>query len=1170
MAGPHTTAPDTAGAVNPVEEATRNQRDAADPSVSAWVAASAGSGKTKVLTDRLLNLLLAGTRPQRLLCLTFTKAAAAEMATRLSRTLAKWTVLDAEALGAELEALDGRVASQDRLAKARRLFAEVLDAPGGLKVQTIHAFAQSLLGRFPLEAGVPPNFRLADDRAAASLLEDAERFVLERARSGTDGPLADALAVVTERAAEQTVRDLLRTMLTQRTRLARAVEAAGGIDAIAARLHAVLGTDPGDSDWTLCLAAAEADSFDRDALHAAASALAAGSKSDAKRADALFAWLGLPDAESRALAWDNYKRSLLTQEGAIQARLATKGVQERAPGLLDDLIREATRILAVEESRKALDTALRSAALIRLSAAIIDAYGAAKARRALLDFEDLVERARRLLAAPGTAAWVLFKLDEGLEHILIDEAQDTSPAQWEIVRALAEEFFSGLGAAADRAPERVRTIFAVGDVKQSIYSFQGADPTGFTEARAYFADRIEAAQQTFRDVQMQVSFRSTSAVLGAVDAVFAREEARQGVAEIVSGVTREIAHRASRQGQAGRVELWPVIEPEEEETADDPWTPPLTRSSADAPVTRLARLIAGRIAAWIASGETLEAKNRPIRPGDIMVLVRRRGAFVAELVRALKAASVPVSGVDRLVLTEQMAVRDLIALGEALLLPDDDLTLATVLKSPLIGLSEEALLDLANGRRERRLWAELRRRADENPTFGRAARRLARWAGLARRLPPHAFYQQILSADGARKRLVARLGPECEDAIDEFLAQALDDERENPPSLQAFLHAVVASEQEVKRELEGGEIDQVRVMTVHGAKGLQAPIVILPDTVRPPQLRDPVVWHRDGGEMPLWAPSSASADAVSAAARARAREAMEEEYRRLLYVAMTRAEDRLVVCGWKGKRDPVEKGWFGHARAALPEIAAPVSLPGVTAEGREDALVFATLQEAPLPAASERVEASGTEPLPPWATGAAPREPTPPRPLAPSRPASDEPPVRSPLQRDGTDPFKRGVLLHRLLQLLPEMPPERRREAGRALLARPVHALSEEQVDTWLDEVMAVLDHAAFAPVFAPGSRAEVPIVGQVTGPDGPQIVSGRIDRLAVQDDAVLIVDYKTNRPPPDSIDAVADMYMRQMATYRSLVAALYPGRSVRCALLWTDGPSLMPVPDTLLQGFGP
>ncbi|MDF1792429.1 MAG: double-strand break repair helicase AddA [Thalassobaculaceae bacterium] len=1151
-----------------IEEATRNQREAADPSVSAWVAASAGSGKTKVLTDRLLNLLLAGTRPQRLLCLTFTKAAAAEMATRLSRTLAQWTVLDAEELGRQLEALDGRVASQDRMAKARRLFAEVLDAPGGLKIQTIHAFAQSLLGRFPLEAGVPPNFRLADDRAAATLLEDAERVVLERARGGADDDLADALALVTERATEQTVRDLLTGMLLQRTRLTRAIELAGGIDAITARLHATLGTDPSGTDWSLRRAAGDDGAFERAVLHDAASALAAGSKTDIGRAETLFAWLSLPDADARALGWDDYKRALLTQDGSIQARLATKGVQERASTLLADLTREANRILAVEEKRKALDTALRSAALIRLSAAIIDAYGSAKARRALLDFEDLVERARRLLAAPGNAAWVLFKLDEGLEHILIDEAQDTSPAQWEIVRALAEEFFAGLGAASERAPDRPRTIFAVGDVKQSIYSFQGADPAGFTDARGYFAGRVEAAEQSFRDVQMQVSFRSTSAVLRAVDAVFAREDARQGVAEIVSGVTREIAHRASREGQAGRVELWPVIEPEDEE-AGDPWSPPLTRASLDAPVTRLAQIIAGRIAAWLATGEILEAKNRPIRPGDVMVLVRRRGAFVAELVRALKSAGVPVAGVDRMVLTEQMAVRDLIALGEAMLLPDDDLTLATVLKSPLVGMSEEDLLELSYGRRERRLWAELRRRADQHEAFGRAAGRLSRWAALARHLPPHAFYQQVLSADRGRQRLVARLGPDCEDAIDEFLAQALDYERENPPALQSFLHAVVASEQEVKRELEGGEVDQVRVMTVHGAKGLQAPIVILPDTVRPPQLRDPVVWHRIGVEIPLWAPSSASADQVSANARAAARQAMEEEYRRLLYVAMTRAEDRLIVCGWKGKRDPVDKGWFGHARAGLPEVAAPASLPGVTPDGADTALVLATPQEAAVPAPRAPSGSRAPAPLPDWATGTAPREPTPPRPLAPSRPASDEPPVRSPLQRDGTDPFKRGVLLHRLLQLLPDMAADRRREAGRALLARPIHALAEEQIDSWLDEVLAVLDHPEFAPVFAPGSRAEVPIVGQVDGPEGPQIVSGRIDRLAVAQDSVLIVDYKTNRPPPVSIGAVSDMYMRQLATYHTLVASLYPGRTVRCALLWTDGPTLMPIPDALLQGFG-
>jgi ATP-dependent helicase/nuclease subunit A len=1145
--------------------AVETQRAAADPEVSAWVSASAGSGKTKVLTDRLKNLLLAGSKPQRLLCLTYTKAAAAEMATRLSRDLADWTVTDEADLVDKLEALDGKLASRARIAKARRLFAEVLDTPGGLKIQTIHAFAQSLLGRFPLEAAVPPNFRLADDQEAKALLEEATQAVLNTARDDGQAALAEALAIVTLQVGEDTFRDLLQGMLTQRARLERSLAVAGGIDGLTARVHATLGTDPAIGEHDLLIMACAEAAFDREALHAAASALIVGSKTDIKHGNQLLAWLALQDPEARALAWEHYKGVYLTGKGEIFKTLAYAQALKANPAAEDILATEANRVLAIEERLKAIRIARNSCALIRLAAAIIATYQHAKRHRALLDFEDLVEGARRLLALDGGASWVLFKLDGGLDHILIDEAQDTSPAQWEIIRALAEEFFAGLGARSEIEPDRPRTIFAVGDVKQSIYSFQGADPREFARARAYFAERVQAAGSDFRNLALQMSFRSTAAVLDAVDAVFRRDEVRAGVSEDAeSGGPEPIEHDAFRQGQAGRVEVWPILRPDEDQSVD-PWAPPVARVGLDDPRGRLAALLAERIAAMIGT-DMLVSRGRTIEARDILVLLRRRKPFMTDLVRELKARGVRVSGVDRMKLSEQMAVADLMAIGKAVLLPDDDLTLATVLKGPLIGFTEDQLLDLCHGRRHARVWGELRRRMDDADHLGAAARRLSGWMASAGTLPPHDFYQRILSAEGGRRALVARLGPECEDAVDEFLAQALAHEREGPPMLQGFLHAIEAADLEVKRELEGGHLDQVRVMTVHGSKGLQAPIVILPDTASAPQSRSTVVWRAGDVDLPLWAPSGEAADPVAARARAEARTREEEEYRRLLYVAMTRAEDRLIVCGWAGKRPAIDKSWYGHTRAGLAPVADPVAIPGVDDGEDPESLALSCPQEIPGPAPRTDSVAVPDKPLPSWAAAAAPAEPTPPRPLAPSRPAGDDPAVRSPLRHDDVDPFKRGVLLHRLLQLLPELPAARRRDAGLALLARPVHGVSAQEAEAWVAEVMTVLDHPEFAPVFAEGSRAEVPIVGQVETADGPTIVSGRIDRLAVTADAVLIVDYKTNRPPPKSIDAVSRTYLSQLAVYRDLVGSLYPARPVRCALLWTDGPSLMRIPDALLR----
>ncbi|MEQ9331843.1 double-strand break repair helicase AddA, partial [Thalassobaculum sp.] len=901
--------------------AGERQRQAADPAASAWVAASAGSGKTKVLTDRLLNLLLDGASPERLLCLTYTKAAAAEMATRLQTRLAAWTVVPEPKLVDDLAGLSGAVPSRARLAKARRLFAEVLDAPGGLKIQTIHAFAQSLLGRFPLEAGVPPHFRLADDRASAVLLAEAEAAVLARAHSGGDPALADALGTVTEKAGQEQFRDLMRAALAARTRLTAALAATGGVDGMAAAIHARLGVEPGQSDRDLLLAACRDGAVDAPALRRAAEALAHGSKTDIERGTVLADWLALGDPVRRAAAWEDYRGVFLTAtDGRPRKTLATKGALGFDAGAGDALAVEAERLVAVEAVLRALATATRTAALVTLAAAVIAAYEAAKARRAELDYEDLVERARSLLRRPGVAAWVLFKLDGGLDHVLIDEAQDTSPAQWDIVRALAEEFFAGTGAHDARHPQVERTIFAVGDVKQSIYSFQGADPAGFGAARGHFATRVADAGKLFRRVPLEQSFRSTDAVLQAVDAVFALPEARDGVAEIeADGGAVPIVHNAVRSGHAGRVEVWPPVDPVEAEPSA-PWTPPVERRGADEPRARLAQRIAERIGGWIGT-ELLAARGRTVQPGDVLVLVQRRGAFVHELVAALKKAGVPVAGVDRLVLTDQMAVKDLVALGRAVLLPEDDLTLATVLKGPLVGLTEDQLYDLCQGRTQPRVWRELQRRAAEGGAFAEARRRLGDWLRLADRVPPHDFFQRVL-ARGGRERLVRRLGPEAEDAIDELLAQALAYERESTPSLQGFLHWLAAGDFEVKRELEGAG-GTVRVMTVHGAKGLQAPIVVLPDTLRVPRLQDQWLWHAagDGTEIPLWTASSREADEVSAAARAEARRRQDQEYRRLLYVAMTRAEDRLVVCGWNGRKAATAGNWYELIHRAVAPLA---------------------------------------------------------------------------------------------------------------------------------------------------------------------------------------------------------------------------------------------------------
>ncbi|MBL28630.1 MAG: double-strand break repair helicase AddA [Rhodospirillaceae bacterium] len=1131
------------------------QRAAASPEASVWVAASAGTGKTKVLTDRVLRLLLAGTAPDRILCLTFTKAAAAEMANRLNGRLGGWATASQQALLADLTALTGTTPAQATLDLARRLFARVLDAPGGLTIETVHAFSQSLLRRFPLESGVAPHFDVLDDRSAAELAQEARDRVLMAARHGGDEALSAALATVTARVGETTFGDVMAVMLRERGRLARMIEEVGIDGAIAATARVL--DLPAEPTLGGVMAEACADgAFDAAALRSAAQALAGGSDTDANRGAAIAAWLAA-SSEERGRSFTAYATAFLTADGSIRKRLATKKVLDAAPDAETALSTEAERVRGVADRCKAVAVFEATAALIRLGAAIVAQYQRLKEVRAVLDYDDQILLARDLLARPGVSAWVLFKLDGGLDHILIDEAQDNSPEQWEIVARLAEEFFAGEG-----ARDGGRTVFAVGDSKQSIFSFQRADPAAFSRMRDHFAARVAEAERVWRRIDLEVSFRSTEAVLKAVDAVFALPEARDGVA----GGDETVRHAAFRTGAAGLVELWPPVEPAPEEEMPA-WAPPVAARLEDTPEVRLADAIAATVRGWIDRGERLPSRDRPIRAGDVLVLVRRRTPFVEALVRALKQRGIAVAGVDRMVLNDQLAVMDLIALGRFLLLPEDELNLAAVLKGPLVGFDEDRLFALAWDRGPENLWATLRRRRDEHPAFKEAHAFLSDLLARADFVPPYELFAGLLEAEGGRRRMLARLGTEAGDPIDEFLNLALDFQRVRAPSLQGFLHWLESGSSEVKRDLEQAGT-AVRVMTVHGAKGLQAPIVFLADTMQTPQPRTTPLWVDAPESALLWPGRKANSDETTLAIRDAATARGMEEYRRLLYVAMTRAEDRLYVCGWRTRREPPAGCWYHLIAEGLRGIAQPFAFEieargdqGWTGEG----LRLESAQEAP--PVSEPHAAAEAEPplLPAWALRPPPAEPEPPRPLSPSRPDGEEPPAVSPLAATAAGGGHRGRLIHRLLQALPDKASETRRAAALQYLGR-FGDLDAEEAAAIADQVLGLLDDAAFAPLFAPGSRAEVPIAALVNG----RAIAGQIDRLVVTSDAVMIVDYKTGRQPPEREEQVPPLYLRQMAAYRAALRRIYPDREIRCALLWTEGPRLMPLAANSLDRYAP
>ncbi|EPX82484.1 double-strand break repair helicase AddA [Salipiger mucosus] len=1107
------------------DEASERQVQAARPDASTWLAANAGSGKTRVLTDRVARLLLDGVLPEHILCLTYTKAAATEMQNRLFRRLGQWAMKDDVALAEELRGLglDGPLPA-DRLAEARTLFARAIETPGGLRIQTIHSFCASLLRRFPLEAGVSPQFAEMEDRAAEILRAEVLDALAEGPQAHLVGAMADELPEAPE--------PLLRAICGHRDaflppRDPEAIREAYGVAGVTREdllARVFLGSEG-------------------QLVATALPILQAGKATDQKTAAKLAEFAG-PGVEGLLVLED----ALLTQAGTVSSRAITKDCKTALGPDAEALAQLAARVEEARETRLAITAAEREVTLHRFAQAFLPAYEAEKMRRGWLDFDDLVTRARDLLSDDAVAQWVLFRLDGGIDHILVDEAQDTAPVQWQVIARLAHEFTSGEGARADVR----RTIFVVGDKKQSIYSFQGADPREFDRMAEDFAERLQRSAAPLSRMQLDYSFRSAEPILRLVDCTFEGREP--------SGFSPDQTHRAFKAAMPGRVDLWPHLPPVKAEKDETEWFEPVDRVGETHHKVVLARRIAHFIGQTVGTplpeeiGNSGDYRTRPAHAGDFLILVRRRGALFSEIIRAIKQEGLPIAGADRLKVMSELAVRDIGALLSFLATPEDDLSLATALRSPLFGLSEKDLFSLAHGRGERAyLWQALRAARDRFPET------LAMLDDLNARtdfLRPYDLVERILTRHGGRRRLLGRLGEEAEDGINALLQQALAYEQTAVPSLTGFLEWMQTDDLEIKRAPDSAGA-RVRVMTVHGAKGLEAPIVILPDCAQPDTtVRDALLSDEDGV---VWKAASDAQPARQQQALTSAKEAAARERDRLLYVALTRAEKWLVVAaaGTLGKDGDA---WFDQVRLGMEAAGAETALYDFGPEDRAEGLRLgpATWPELDhvVPKEAARTEVDLPAHL---VTPAAP----PPEASGARSPSDLGGPKALPGEEgdDTEEAMRRGTALHLLLEHLAPLPDHRRAAAAPAVMA-----LVEDpplSTDGLVEEALAVLAAPALAHVFDPGAFAEVPVSAEIA-PVGR--IHGVIDRLIVTPDRVTAVDFKSNRRVPAGPGEVPEGLLRQMGAYAAALAAIYPDRVIETALLWTATQECMALPHDLVS----
>jgi ATP-dependent helicase/nuclease subunit A len=1157
------------GLVFPLQD---NQRLAADPEHNVWLSASAGTGKTQVLSARVLRLLLReDVSPSQILCLTFTKAGAAEMANRINAVLARWVRLPETTLFKELGYLGAPQddATRDR---ARSLFASVLDCPGGgLRIDTIHAFAQFLIGNFPEEAGLAPGTRVMDDRSRELLAREVLTELFEEAERTHDVRVLGGIEAFTTRKDPSALHGWLM-------RAADAHELWEGRDGwqspMNARVRQTLGM-PSDAGETWAGEPLHPDVFPDSELLAILQALRQwGKPSGDKAIEGIERWLRL-DHEARAGALD------CLVGGVLNADLLPNGNLRHAakfdPDFVDLQKTVGEAVALAEDRRSLLACAEIITAALEIGRAFAVKWEARKAREGLLDFGDLIRKAAALLGQSDAADWIRYKLDRHFDHILIDEAQDTNQSQWDIVDALIDDFFAGESARGDK----LRTIFTVGDYKQAIFGFQGTSPENFARAKERIHGRIRAAQEGIRagrlnrrepgwhDLDLGRSFRTARVVLDFVN----RMIGLLGFEEF--GLDREPAAHVGDE-RPGLVTLWPPVVPEKAESADEDdeeegegekdseqgW---LARHD-----TELAERIARQVHRWVSGTEPFvlaKGTRRHATAGDIMVLVRQRKELAAQIVAKLHARGVPVAGVDRLRLGAPLAVKDVMAALRFAAQPQDDLSLANLLASPLAGWTQDDLLAHVPRGRDVRLWDHLRR-ADAPPFVAETTERLRDLLRRADYQTPQALIAWLLTGPWqGRARLVERLGAEANDPLDELLNAAFAYEAEHWPSLAGFIAWFDAGTGDLKRDSDSAS-GQVRVMTVHGSKGLQAPIVILADaTGAPGDAGDLALEDNPLGEVlerkrmvplpPLG--KTERKGPIAEAEEAKARAAMQEHWR-LLYVALTRAEEALFIGGSLNKKEagkgvPHEDSWYARLAPLFEgeELADPV-WPWRKEWG-----------ERAEPLVPDDDSASGAQDdviLPPWALRPIGPEPRPPRPLAPSSAGEDgggQPPLSPEAARHAA---RRGVLIHALLERLPDVPAAERKEVAWRWLTRQAGELDEAQREELLAAALAVLDHPDFAAIFSPEALAEVPLAATVDG----VVVAGTADRLLIQEGCVSVVDFKTTRRPPASLAEIPVATLRQMAAYVAALEVIYPGRRVRAGVLYTHAPVLFDLPQTALD----
>ncbi len=1039
------------------------QLKASNPLLSSWVSASAGTGKTKILTDRVLRLLLQAVPFNKILCLTFTNAAANEMQERIIANFEKWAHFSPQDLCSTLENTLGRKATKDELTIASSLFDSYLKTQDQINIYTIHSFCQKILKKFPLEAGISPHFKIIDEFKVKQIIRDIKKQLFNLPE------LEPITRFFAENFHELTIDDIFNKIISAKTK--------------------ILKKEPNLSSTYSDLVTQGINHIQKLSNHDPNIYVDTINIENPEVKNIIAKLIG-NDLQNTDL-----KSIFLTLSGAKKKRIVVKKIAKPDSDLYRELENIQDKIYQLDQAKKAEYLFSYSKLLAIISEKIASEFEAYKRKNSFLDYDDLIIHTENLLTNSHAKEWVLYKLDGGVEHLLVDEAQDTSKNQWRIIEALIEEFYAG----ESNNYYKNRTIFVVGDEKQSIFSFQGADISTFSYMNKFLNEKLKNGRKPFETIDLNVSYRSTREILTCVNDVF-HKIAKNNLEDFSAKLQEMTPHRLSHSGV---VELWPLCVDEDSSDSEEFW-PLVYQNNLGNGKIILAEKIANYVKEQINSGRILPSTNAKISAEDFMILFRTRDDFTDEVIKALKKAEIDITGLDRIPLAEDLGVADLLAIANFVLNPENDLNLAALLKSPILRLPEQELYILAILAKKNRisLWKYL----NLEKQYSLIKTKLQEFLSLYEILPLVDFFLYITDVLNYRDVIT-----ENDEVIDEFLKLSKNYFLEYNSSLQNFIYWFQTHPITVKRDTDTK--NKLRIMTAHASKGLQSPIVILCDTTKLPNSIERFIW--DENDQLLSAKSSSYIPEFYETLKIKEQQKAYQEYLRLLYVGMTRAEDHLIICGYQGKNKIPENCWYKLINHSMQEIGS-LDINGNLIYGTPY-LHVVSQNSLHNKKHTKIIENKIPRPIKSW-----------------------KPETRSSDYKSSPVALEYGLIFHKILE--DAVGSKNLDNFDKHPLIKTLSNNLQKRIKTSLKKLVS---NVQFKELLKHEIKTELSF-GYKTG---SEIKIGRVDLAVISKDQVVIIDYKSG----NNYDSIPEAYIKQLKFYKEAFMEIYPDKNINCKILWLE-----------------